>query len=63
MSIADEDDLSWFPDPDTNNALFDEGYAGPRDLATAKNFLELESLVRVLDAMETVASSEELAQE
>ncbi|KAK7951162.1 uncharacterized protein PG986_006890 [Apiospora aurea] len=41
----------------------DEGYEGPRDMVTARNYLELECMIRVLDSMETVASSQEIAQD
>lgn len=63
VTIAEDTDLSWFSDFDANPPLDDESYAGPRDMVTARNYLELECMIRVLDSMETVASSQEIAQE
>ncbi|KAK8082904.1 Nucleoporin NUP84 [Apiospora saccharicola] len=63
VTIAEDTDLSWFSDFDANVPLDDEAYAGPRDMVTARNFLELECMIRVLDSMETVASSQEIAQD
>lgn len=62
MTIAEDTDLLWFSEFDANVGM-DEAYEGPRDLVTARNFLELECMIRVLDSMETVASSQEIAQE
>ena len=45
-----------------NDAL-DGSELNEDDVAAAHNFFEMECLVRVLDAMETVASSEGLARE
>ncbi|KAK8088217.1 Nucleoporin NUP84, partial [Apiospora hydei] len=63
VTIADDTNLSWFSDFDANIPMEDEGYEGPRDMVTARNYLELECMIRVLDSMETVASSQEIAQD
>ncbi|KAK8050395.1 hypothetical protein PG994_012125 [Apiospora phragmitis] len=63
VTIAEDTDLSWFSDFDANASMDDDAYEGPRDMVTARNYLELECMIRVLDSMETVASSQEIAQD
>lgn len=65
VPILDNTDISWFQEIRmgvTNDAL-DGSELNEDDVAAAHNFFEMECLVRVLDAMETVASSEGLARE
>ncbi|ORY66489.1 nuclear pore protein 84/107 [Pseudomassariella vexata] len=62
LAISDDTDLSWFTDIDDNDPLLYED-GTPRQMVTARNYLELESLVRALDCMETVASSAGIAHE
>lgn len=60
--IADEEELSWFRELEDGEHILGEDDL-PRDLTTARNFLDLESLVRALDSMETIASSAGITQE
>jgi hypothetical protein len=48
---------------DEANMSPDGDVAGPTQLVAARNYLELESLVRALDSIETVASSVGIAAE
>ena len=61
MPIPDEEDLSWFRDLENDPPIGEDGLA--RGLTTARNFLDLECLVKVLDGMETIASSAGIAHE
>lgn len=56
LAIREDSDLSWFTDLDENNPPLYEDGSSPRQMITARNFLELESLVRALDAIETIGS-------
>ncbi|KAI0828388.1 nuclear pore protein 84/107 [Hypoxylon sp. FL0890] len=61
----DDEDASWFDEVRASAAagsLEDNGI-GPEEVAAAQNFFEMECLIRTLDSMETVASSELLAQD
>ncbi|KAI1375570.1 nuclear pore protein 84/107 [Hypoxylon crocopeplum] len=60
---SDDSDVSWFEEVRASAAagsLEDNGL-GAEEIAAAQNFFEMECLVRALDTMETVASSELLA--
>ncbi|KAI1107666.1 nuclear pore protein 84/107 [Jackrogersella minutella] len=62
---SDDEDVSWFDEVRASAAtgsLQDNGI-GPDEVAAAQNFFEMECLTRALDSMETIASSELLAQD
>jgi nuclear pore complex protein Nup107 len=63
--IPDDTDVSWFDDIRSGTtAVSLEGHDLTEvQVAAAKNFFEMECLVRALDSMETIASSEAMAQE
>jgi nuclear pore complex protein Nup107 len=63
LIIQDDSDYSWFTDLDDSSPLLGEDGLGPEQMTRARNYLELESLVRALDSMETVASSAGMSQE
>ncbi|KAL7628249.1 Nucleoporin nup84 [Parahypoxylon ruwenzoriense] len=65
LVIADDSDVSWFDEVRANAAAGSlEGRGlGEEEVAAAQSFFEMECLIRALDAMETIASSEFLAQE
>lgn len=62
---SDDSDVSWFDEVRASAAAgsLDENSLGVEDVAVAQNFFEMECLVRALDSMETIASSELLAQD
>lgn len=65
MSVPDDTEVAWFEEvrqgassePLSSHDLSEE------QVAAARNFFEMECLVRALDSMETIASSEAMAQE
>ncbi|KAI1415660.1 nuclear pore protein 84/107 [Hypoxylon sp. FL1857] len=61
----DDEDASWFDEVRASAAAgtLEEHGIGPDEVAAAQNFFEMECLIRALDSMETVASSELLAQD
>ncbi|KAI1868645.1 hypothetical protein JX265_005323 [Neoarthrinium moseri] len=60
IPIQDEYNLAWWDEVANNeDDLVDENN-NPRQLTTARNYLDLESLVRALDAMETVGATADL---
>ncbi|OTA81692.1 hypothetical protein M434DRAFT_401279 [Hypoxylon sp. CO27-5] len=62
----DDEDASWFDEVRASAAagsLLEEHGIGPEEVAAAQNYFEMECLIRALDSMETVASSELLAQD
>lgn len=65
VPIPDSADLTWFDDvrSDAVNGTLEENGLGIDEVVVARNYFELESLVRSLDSMETIASSEGLAKE
>lgn len=66
VDIPDDDtDISWFGDvrAGAENGAYEEAGIGPDEVAAARNYFEMECLVRTLDSMETIASSEGLAKE
>ncbi|KAH8675288.1 nuclear pore protein 84/107 [Xylariales sp. PMI_506] len=56
VAIQDDTDLSWFSEMSEGEQLLDEDGSTPRQLTTARNYLELESIVRALDSIETVGA-------
>ncbi|KAI1076732.1 nuclear pore protein 84/107 [Whalleya microplaca] len=64
VSIPDDSDVSWFDEVRTGvaNGVFEDSLT-MEEIAAARNFFELECLVRTLDSMETIACSESLAQD
>ncbi|KAI0387309.1 nuclear pore protein 84/107 [Hypomontagnella monticulosa] len=62
---ADDEDVLWFEEVRASAAAgsLEENGIGPGEVAAAQNFFEMECLIRALDAMETIASSEQLAQD
>lgn len=46
-----------------SNGSYEESGLSMEDMITARNYLDLECLVRSLDSLETIASSEGLAKE
>lgn len=65
VSIADDTDITWFEE--LRSGAITVPFQGT-DLTTdqvmaARHFLEMECIVRALDSMETIASSEAMAQE
>lgn len=64
-SITDDTDISWFEDllSGTTTVPFQGNDLTIEQVAAARNFLEMECIVRTLDSMETIASSEAMAQE
>jgi nuclear pore complex protein Nup107 len=65
MAIPDETDVAWFDEVRAGAASgsFEDGWLGELEVAAARNYFEMECLVRALDSMETIASSEGLAKE
>lgn len=63
--IPDTTDVTWFDEvrSDAANGSFVENGLGMNEVAVARNYFEMECLVRSLDSMETIASSEGLAKE
>ncbi|OTB03049.1 hypothetical protein M426DRAFT_322079 [Hypoxylon sp. CI-4A] len=65
IAYSDDTDVSWFDEVRASaaaGALEDRGI-GPEEVQAAQNYFEMECLIRALDAMETVASSELIAQD
>lgn len=65
LTITDDTDTTWFEDISSGVA---SGSLEGKDLdaeqvTAAKSYFEMECLVRALDSMETIASSEAMAQE
>ncbi|KAI2629370.1 nuclear pore protein 84/107 [Xylaria nigripes] len=65
VAIADDTDASWFEDVRTGvlHASLHGNDLSAEQVAVARNFFEMECLIRVLDSMETIASSEAMAQD
>ncbi|KAH7026356.1 nuclear pore protein 84/107 [Microdochium trichocladiopsis] len=65
VNVSDDKDISWFEEIrlSASNGVLEDSELNDDDIVTARNFFEMECLVRTLDAMETVASSEGLARE
>ncbi|KAI5862674.1 nuclear pore protein 84/107 [Durotheca rogersii] len=65
ISVPDDSDVAWFGEIRANAAagLLEDNGLGDEEVAAAQNFFEMECLIRALDAMETIASSEFLAQD
>ncbi|CAJ2513460.1 Uu.00g015790.m01.CDS01 [Anthostomella pinea] len=63
IAIPDDADISWFDEVRSGVASgsFEDNGLGLGETAAAKNYFELECLVRALDSMETIASSQSLA--
>ncbi|KAI0171999.1 nuclear pore protein 84/107 [Hypoxylon sp. FL1284] len=62
---SDDSDVSWFEEVRASAAagsLEDHGI-GEDEVAKAQNYFEMESLVRAMDSMETIASSEAIVQD
>lgn len=62
---SDDTDISWFDEVRASaaaGALEDSG-VGPKEVAAAQNYFEMECLVRAINSMETIASSEYIVQE
>ncbi|KAI1339561.1 nuclear pore protein 84/107 [Xylariaceae sp. FL0016] len=64
LAVPDDTDVSWFDEVrlGAENGSFEDGL-NLNMVAAARNFFELECLVRALDQMEWIASSEALAQD
>ncbi|KAI1386934.1 nuclear pore protein 84/107 [Hypoxylon trugodes] len=62
---SDDSDVSWFDEvrASATNGSLEENGIGPDEVIAAQNFFEMECLIRALDSMETIASSELLAQD
>lgn len=65
MTIPDDTDITWFEDVRSGAAssAFEENGLGMDEIAAARNYFEMECLVRSLDSMETIASSAGLARD
>lgn len=65
MVIPDGTDYTWFDEvrADAANGSLESHGLGIDDIVMARNYFEMECLVRSLDSMETIASSEGLAKE
>ncbi|KAJ8129130.1 hypothetical protein O1611_g4501 [Lasiodiplodia mahajangana] len=65
LTITDDTDVSWFEDirSGTTTLSLQGNDLSVEQVAAARNFFEMECLVRALDSMETIASSEAMAQE
>ncbi|KAI1817903.1 nuclear pore protein 84/107 [Poronia punctata] len=63
--VPDETDMSWFDDivSGATTCYIQGQEITPEQVTAAKNFFEMECLVRALDTMETIASSEAMAQD
>ncbi|KAI1505327.1 nuclear pore protein 84/107 [Biscogniauxia marginata] len=62
--IPDDTDVSWFEEIRTAVASGShDSDLEPEDIVKARNYFEMECLVRALDCMETIASSEAMAQD
>ncbi|KAI0484750.1 nuclear pore protein 84/107 [Xylariaceae sp. FL0804] len=58
IAVSDDDDVSWFEEIRLGvmNGTFEDNGLTPDDMAVARNFFEMECLVRTLESMETIAS-------
>lgn len=66
IDIADDTEITWFEEirADALNGNLEEvSGLGVKEMVVARNYFEMECLVRSLDSMETIASSEGLAKE
>ncbi|KAI1421608.1 nuclear pore protein 84/107 [Xylaria sp. FL1777] len=65
LTITDDTDVSWFEDVRSGavTASLQGKDLSKEQVAVARNFFEMECLVRALDSMETIASSEAMAQD
>ncbi|GAP93489.2 putative nuclear pore complex protein nup107 protein [Rosellinia necatrix] len=65
LAIADDTDVSWFEDIRSGavTVSLQGNDLGPEQVAVARNYFEMECLTRALDSMETIASSEAMAQD
>ncbi|KAI0905544.1 nuclear pore protein 84/107 [Ustulina deusta] len=65
LTITDDTDISWFEDVRSGavTASLQGKDLSTEQVAAARNFFEMECLVRALDSMETIASSEAMAQD
>ncbi|KAI0424175.1 nuclear pore protein 84/107 [Xylaria sp. FL1042] len=65
LTITDDTDVSWFEDIRSGavSASLQGKDLSKEQIAGARNFFEMECLVRALDSMETIASSEAMAQD
>ncbi|KAI0508515.1 nuclear pore protein 84/107 [Xylaria bambusicola] len=65
VPITDDTDVSWFEE--LRSGALTSSYQGndldAEQVAAARNYFEMECLVRALDCMETIASSEAMAQD
>ncbi|KAI1482493.1 hypothetical protein K445DRAFT_313364 [Daldinia sp. EC12] len=65
IAYSDDSDVSWFDEVRANAAAgsLDDNSITLEEIAVAQNYFEMECLIRALDSMETIASSELLAQD
>ncbi|KAI0858333.1 nuclear pore protein 84/107 [Xylaria cubensis] len=65
ITITDDTDVSWFEDVRSGavTASLQGQDLTTEQVAAARNYFEMECLVRALDSMETIASSEAMAQD
>ncbi|KAI5919513.1 nuclear pore protein 84/107 [Camillea tinctor] len=65
LSIDEEGGIGWFEELRNGvaNGSFEVGTLTLESIVKARNYFEMECLVRVLDCMETIASSEAMAQD
>lgn len=63
--FADDSDVLWFDEVRASAAAgsLEENGIGLEEVRAAQNFFEMECLIRALDSMETIASSEQIAEE
>ncbi|KAH9887802.1 nuclear pore protein 84/107 [Xylariomycetidae sp. FL2044] len=65
LPLTEDLDASWFHEVrmGAEAGTLEENGIGVEEVAVARNFFEMESLVRTLDSMETLASYEDLSQD
>ncbi|KAI1489369.1 nuclear pore protein 84/107 [Biscogniauxia mediterranea] len=65
LSIDEDGGVGWFDElrAGVANGSFEVSTLTPEDIVKARNYFEMECLVRALDCMETIASSEAMAQD
>lgn len=65
VTIPDDSDVSWFEEIRSGavSVSLDGEDLSPEQVLAARNYFEMECLVRALDSMETIASSEAMAQD
>lgn len=63
--FADDSDVLWFDEVRASAAAgsLEENGIGLEEVRAAQNFFEMECLIRALDSMETIASSEQIAED